>query len=65
MLNAPAGAGGFRSVHAAIGVLAGGPGAPELVIGSGPGQAPTVLTVIVGSGGAVVPRLGLTVLETP
>ncbi len=65
VLNAPAGAAGFRSVHAAIGTLAGGPGGPELVIGSGPGQAPTVLTVIVGGGGAVVPRLGLTVFETP
>jgi len=65
VLNAPAGAAGFRSVHAAVGVLAGGAGVPELVVGSGPGQAPTVLTVVVGSGGAVVPRLGLTVFETP
>jgi hypothetical protein len=59
------GAGGFRSLHAAVGVLGGGPGVPELVVGSGPGQAPTVLTVIVGGGGAVVPRVGLTVFEKP
>ena len=65
VLNAPAGAAGFRSLHAAVGVLGGGAGVPELVVGSGPGQAPTVLTVVVGSGGAVVPRLGLTVFETP
>jgi uncharacterized repeat protein (TIGR01451 family) len=65
ILNAPMGAGGFRSLHAAVGVLGGGPGVPELVVGSGPGQAPTVLTVIVGGGGAVVPRVGLTVFEKP
>lgn len=64
VLNAPVGAGGFRSVHAAIGILGGGASGQELVVGAGPGQAPTVYSVLV-SGGGVLPRLGLTVFETP
>ncbi|MBP7777604.1 MAG: VCBS repeat-containing protein [Acidobacteria bacterium] len=62
VLDAPAGAGGYRGVNVASGVFG---GFRELVIGRGPGEAPTVATFRIGAGGAVAQRLGLTVFEVP
>ena len=62
LLDAPSGAGGYRSVNVAIGALG---GAQELVVGRGPGEPPTVSTFRVGVGGSVTQRLGLTVFEIP
>ncbi len=65
VLDATAGAGGYRSVTAAVGVFAGGPGRPELLAGSGPGETPTVATYIVGSGSVVGPRVRVAAAEVP
>ena len=65
LLDAPQGAGGFSSVRAAVGVLTGGPGVPELVIGRGPGDLPTIATFVLTPTGAVYQRLSFTALEVP
>ena len=65
VLSAPTGTGGYTGLNAAIGRLAGGPGVPELVVGSGPGMAPTVSSFVITPGGAVSQRLGFTALEQP
>ncbi len=62
LLDAPAGAGGYRSVNVAIGMFG---GMPELVIGRGPGEPPAVATFRVGAAGAVAQRLGFSVFEVP
>lgn len=62
VLSAPPGAGGFGSVHLAAAAIGGG---RELVLGSGAGQAPTVVTVALGAGGSVTARLVFASLETP
>jgi protocatechuate 3,4-dioxygenase beta subunit len=59
------GAGGFPSVRASAGVLAGGPGRPEIIVGAGPGGTPGIVSVAVSPAGAVAVRLGLLALEEP
>ncbi len=65
LLDAPPGTGGYTSLHAAIGLLGGGPGAPELIVGSGPGMVPTVGTFVLTPSGVGYQRLGFTALEEP
>ena len=65
VINAPPGTGGYTSLHAAIGMLSGGPGAPELIVGSGPGMVPTLGTFVVTPSGVAYQRLGFTALEQP
>ncbi len=63
LLDAPTGTGGYTGINVAIGRLTGGPGAPELVVGSGPSMVPTVRTFVFTPGPSQ--RLSLTVLEQP
>ncbi|MGE0816431.1 MAG: SdrD B-like domain-containing protein [Vicinamibacterales bacterium] len=65
VFGAPSGAAGFTSVDATVGVLAGGPGKPEVVVGRGPGEAPGIVSFMVMPGGAIVPRLVFFSLEVP
>jgi hypothetical protein len=64
LFSAPPGAAGIRSVDATVGVLTGGPGA-EVIIGRGAGESPDIITLTIGPGGTVVPRLIFTALENP
>ncbi len=65
LLDAAPGTGGYTSVNVALGVLSGGPGTPELVIGNGPGLVPTVGVFGVTGSGAGYQRLALAPLEQP
>ncbi len=65
VLDATAGAGGYRSVTAAVGVFAGGPGRRSCSRAVGPGETPTVATYIVGSGSVVGPRVRVAAAEVP
>ena len=65
LVNAAPGTGGYSRLHVALGVLASGPGTPELVIGSGPGMVPTVGVFGLTPSGTGYQRLALTALEQP
>ncbi len=65
LLDVAAGTGGYSRLNMALGVLTGGPGTPEMVIGTGPGMVPTVGVFGLTPAGGGYQRLVVKALEQP